>query len=204
MKFKVMSVFICVSLLCALLNAQKSKNQTTQEKMSISGNWIAISESNETKLIPIENERFIFGLDFWAEEEEDGETRNLTLYDAVWIQEKDQKWSAILYANPDPASSLTKRSDEVICGYVACWIVGDSGVVVFSLDKLDMDTFDFPSLNRQSETHRVYSIFRKSVDIPDRKTIAREYLKQLSPDGPLEDELKRLCGGWEAEILSDK
>ena len=168
MKFKFGSLFSVVALLSILSMVQESKVYALQDE-SIAGDWIAISQSSDTKVLPVADLNFLLGRDFLAEQKSlklstGEEIPQLLLYDVVWHQDREKKWSAILYANPDPASTLRSRSKEVIVGYATCWIDGDSGVFVFSLDKIDMDVLEFAKLKLQSPEYRVFSIFRRSVE----------------------------------------
>lgn len=201
MNFKfdlLISVFGFLSILFQGANVHALQEQ------AIVGEWIAISKSGETSILPVVGQSFLLGRDFLAEEESlklsTGEEKQLLLYDAVWRQDQGtdhyQKWYAVLYCNPDPTSSLRSRSKEAIAGYATCWINGDSGVIVFSQVDLELEVLDFTKLKVQSPEYRVFSICRRAAENRDRATLADEFLKQF---GTLDGPTKRLHGGWASD-----
>lgn len=212
--FSVFFVSVCpIFLEIPAMYAMQTNIAEKAEREPIPGTWIVVSSlAHDFITVSTDHETFFLANDFLAETftvplSTGQELEEILIYDVKWQQDPEQKkkWTAKLYVNPDPESGLEKHSKATVSGFVTFWIHGDSGVLIFSDDQLDVEIANLQKMKASTSAFKVYSIYRKSEVLGSRLEFAKKFLKQLSPQGlPLAGEEKRLYGGWEKELETNK
>jgi len=169
------------------------------------GAWVVISKTN-SDVVGLDGDSMLYMASSFlaiAETIDSGignPIKQTLLYDLQWRRDPNdvQKWTATLYANPDPESGPEKHSKFTILGYVTCWISGDSGVLVFTEQEVSLSVASLQRLNNETSGYNIYSIYRKSDIGRHRLDFARKSMSQFG--APLRQPEKHLYGGWEHEI----
>lgn len=184
--------------------------KSAQVDNSFKGEWVVVSTAISGTILPDESAHSLFlGDDFFCESKvkpfaTGGPTKAVMIYDTVWRQDNNQKnkWTAVLYGNPDPALGLEKHCDETISGYLVCWISSNTSVIVFSEAKIELELADLKKLEKEGSLYFVYSAYRRTSDAGQRKAHAKEFLDILREiyGGHLDEATHRLYGGWEKEL----